>query len=60
MGFVQLDQQRHDRRERQHLRELGLQRGRLGRDVLGGQRRDHQVAGLVQPDRPVAAGQDLL
>ena len=57
---VELDQQRHDRGEGQHLGQLGLERDRLARDVLGGQRGDHQLAGVVEADRAVTRGQDLL
>jgi hypothetical protein len=59
-ALVQLDQQRHDRRERQHLGEFRLERHRLGRDVLGGQRRDHQVAAVVQVHRAITGGQHSL
>jgi hypothetical protein len=59
-ALVHLDQQRHDRRERQHLGQLGLQFHRLGRDVLCGQRGDHQIPVIVQPDRTHAPGQGLL
>ena len=59
-ALVQLDQQRHYRRERQHVGQLRLQRRGLGRDVLRGQRRDHQIAGFVQANRTIPAGQDLL
>lgn len=58
-ALVHLDQQRHDRRERQHLGQLRLERQRLGRDVLRRQRRDHQLALLVETDQAIARGQAL-
>ena len=53
---VELDQQRGDRRERQHPGQLVLQLPGLRRDVLGRQRRHHQVAVAVQADRPAVTG----
>ncbi|PAU45611.1 hypothetical protein CK936_28555 [Streptomyces albireticuli] len=46
---VQFHQQRGDRGQRQQLRELLLQRGGLGRDVLRRQRRNDQLPARRQP-----------
>lgn len=56
-AFVQLDQQRHDRCERQHLGQLGLERDRLGRNIFRAQRRDDQIPGLVQAHRALTVSE---
>jgi hypothetical protein len=63
-AYVQLDQQRGDRRERQHPGQLILELPGLGGNVLGGQLGDHQLVIAIQPDRSgivrQSAGQGLL
>jgi hypothetical protein len=45
--------------EGQHVGQLGLGRDGFGRGVLGGQRGDDQLAGVVEADRAITGGQDL-
>ncbi len=46
---VEFHQNRRDRHAGQHRAELGAQRLGVGRDVLGGQRRDDQLPVLAEP-----------
>ncbi|MGW2769182.1 hypothetical protein [Streptomyces sp. NPDC001275] len=52
---VHLHQQRGDRNVRQHPLQLRVQLLGLARDVLRRERRDDQLAVVVEPHRPVAA-----
>jgi hypothetical protein len=49
-----------DRDERQQRGQLVLELGGLGRHVFGRQRRDDQDTVLVEPYRPLTAGQCLV